>query len=78
MDRPHPFDPTMERLQGVFQEQRQAHGQTYEQLAHASGLSRATLFNLNAGRYHGDLRTWSILARTWGMTLDELLAPIWD
>lgn len=51
---------------------------TFDQLAAASGLSRQTLFNLNAGRYYGDIKTWAILARTWGVALDDLIAPIWD
>lgn len=76
--RRHPYDPDMTRLRAVFREQREAHGQTFDQLCANSGLSRQTLVNLSAGRYVGDLRTWAILARTWGMTLDELLTPIWD
>ena len=31
-----------------------------------------------AGRVHGDLRTWVILARVWDVSLDELIAPIWE
>lgn len=72
-----PFEPDMGRLRAVFTAQRKAHGQTFDELASTSGLSRQTLLNLSAGRYVGDLRTWAILARTWGMSLDELTAPIW-
>ncbi|MDN5767670.1 MAG: helix-turn-helix transcriptional regulator [Humibacillus sp.] len=76
--RPHPFDPDMTRMRAVFREQREAHGQTFDELCRQSGLARQTLVNLSAGRYVGDLRTWAILARTWDLSLDELLAPIWD
>ncbi|WP_202970238.1 MULTISPECIES: hypothetical protein [Actinomycetes] len=51
---------------------------TFDELAAASGLARQTLLNLSAGRYHGEVQTWAILARTWGMSLDDLIAPIWD
>jgi DNA-binding XRE family transcriptional regulator len=72
------YDPDMGRLRAVFTSQRQVRGQTFDDLAAASGLSRQTLLNLSAGRYNGDLRTWAILARTWEVALDELIAPIWD
>ena len=73
-----PHDPDMDRLREVFRTQRQAHHQTFDQLEAASGLARQTLLNLSAGRYNGDLRTWAILARTWGISLDDLIAPIWE
>jgi len=75
---PGPHDPQMDRLRDVFRAQRQAHHQTFEDLADASGLARQTLLNLSAGRYNGDLRTWAILARTWEISLDVLIAPIWE
>ena len=43
-----------------------------------SGISRRTLINISTGKYRGDLKTWMILARTWGMSLDGLLASAWD
>ena len=73
-----PIEPDMGRLRAVFTEQRKARGQTFDELARASGLSRQTLLNISAGRYRGDLRTWAILARCWGMSLDKLIAPIWE
>lgn len=51
---------------------------TFDELAEASGLARQTLLNLSAGRFHGDLKTWAILAKTWDVSLDDLIAPIWD
>lgn len=68
----------MDQLRGVFKTQRSSRGQTFDQLAAASGLARQTLLNLSAGRFHGDLRTWAILAHTWEISLDELIAPIWE
>lgn len=51
---------------------------TFDQLADATGLARQTLLNLSAGRVYGDLRTWAILAKTWDVALDDLIAPIWE
>lgn len=51
---------------------------TFDELAAASGLARQTLLNISAGRYYGEVQTWAILARTWGVLLDDLIAPIWD
>ncbi|MFT3860031.1 hypothetical protein [Micropruina sp.] len=51
---------------------------SYDDLAVQSGISRRTLINISTGKYKGDLRTWMILARTWAVTLDELLASTWD
>lgn len=51
---------------------------TFDELAEASGLARQTLLNLSAGRFYGDLKTWAILAKTWDVPLDDLIAPIWD
>lgn len=50
---------------------------TFDELAEASGLARQTLLNLSAGRFYGDLKTWAILAKTWDVSLDDLIAPIW-
>lgn len=51
---------------------------SYDDLADASGLSRRGLLYIGTGRYHGNLSTWLILAKTWDVTLDELLSPVWD
>lgn len=51
---------------------------TYDDLAEASGISRRTLLHISSGKYVGDLRTWVVLARVWQVSLDELLAPVWD
>lgn len=50
---------------------------TYDELAEATGLSRRTLLNIGTGTYHGDLRTWLILAKTWEVPLDDLLSNVW-
>lgn len=73
----HP-EPDLTRLAGAFRQQRERSGLTFDALAAASGLARQTLLNISAGRFYGDLRTWAILARTWGVALDDLIAPIWD
>lgn len=68
----------MSRLPAIFQERRALSGMSYDDLAVQSGISRRTLINISTGKYKGDLRTWMILARTWAITLDELLASTWD
>lgn len=68
----------MDRTRDVFNTWRARSGQSFDQLASASGLTRGTLLNLSSGRFRGDLRTWLILARTWDVPLDELLAPVWE
>ncbi|QTP19534.1 helix-turn-helix transcriptional regulator [Micrococcus luteus] len=50
---------------------------TYDELAEATGLARQTLLNLAAGRTYGDLRTWLILAKVWGVGLDVLTDGVW-
>lgn len=75
---PSPPEPDLDRLAQAFKDERAKSGMTFDELAEASGLARQTLLNLSAGRVRGDLRTWAILARTWGVTLDELIAPIWS
>ncbi|NDO78928.1 XRE family transcriptional regulator [Kocuria indica] len=50
---------------------------TFEELAEASRVSRRTLLNISAGNYHGDLRTWLMLAKAWGVSLDELFEAVW-
>lgn len=68
----------MARLRQVFNVQRERSGMTYDDLAEASGISRRTLLHISSGKYVGDLRTWVVLARVWQVSLDELLAPVWD
>lgn len=70
-------EPDLTRLRAIFVARRGGAQQTFEELAHASGLSRQTLLNISRGKYRGDLRTWLILARTWDVSLDELMGPVW-
>lgn len=67
----------MARLAHAFKVHKANSGMTYDQLAEATGLARQTLLNLAAGRTYGDLRTWLILAKVWGVTLDDLTAAAW-
>lgn len=62
----------------MFNRLRDESGQSYDDLAQASGLSRRTLINIGTGATLGDLRTWLILSRTWDKSMDELLAPVWE
>lgn len=71
-------EPNLDRLQAIFKAHRARSGMSYDQLASRSGLTRGTLINLGTGRYRGDLRTWLLLAKAWDLTLDELLAPVWE
>ena len=73
-----PPDPDLTRLREVFNRLRDESGQSYDDLAQASGLSRRTLINIGTGATQGDLRTWLILSRTWGQSMDELLASVWE
>lgn len=74
---PPPNIPDLGQLRRVFNDQRAACQMTFDELADASGLSRKGLLNISSGTSHGDLRTWLILARTWNIRLDDLLAPVW-
>lgn len=67
----------MARLAHAFKVHKANSGMTYDQLAEATGLARQTLLNLAAGRTYGDLRTWLILAKVWGVPLEALTAPVW-
>lgn len=69
--------PDLGQLRKVFNHHRAVRGMTFDELADASGLSRRGLLNISSGTSHGDLRTWLILARTWNISLDELLDPVW-
>lgn len=71
-------EPKLDRLREIFNATRIEHDQTFDALAEKSGLARQTLLNISSGKYRGDLRTWVILAKVWGTSLDTLLAPIWD
>lgn len=71
-------EPNLERLQGIFKDHRARSGMSYDALANRTGLTRGTLMNIATGRYRGDMRTWLLLSRAWDVTLDELLAPVWD
>lgn len=68
----------MGQLRTVFNVQRDKSGMTYDDLAEASGISRRTLLNISSGKYVGDLKTWVVLAKVWGVSLDDLIAPVWD
>lgn len=72
-----PPEPDLSVLRNVFNEFRSRSGMTYDDLAEATGLSRRTLLHISSGTYSGDLRTWLILAHTWGVSLDELFTPVW-
>ena len=56
---------------------RRASGLTFDQLAERSGVSRQTLLNISGGRYRGDIVTWLRLAPAFGVSLDELFAPVY-
>ena len=70
-------DPDLTQLRLILNKRRYESGMTFEALAEASGISRQTLLNLSSGKYHGDLRTWLRLSRTFGVGLDEMLADVW-
>lgn len=67
----------MARLAHAFKAHKANSGMTYDELAEATGLARQTLLNLAAGRTYGDLRTWLILAKVWGVGLDALASDVW-
>lgn len=67
----------MARLAHAFKVHKANSGMTYDELAEETGLARQTLLNLAAGRTYGDLRTWLILARVWGVPLDVLTQGVW-
>lgn len=71
-------EPDLSRLPSIFRERRALSGMSYDDLAVQSSISRRTLINISTGKYRGDLRTWMMLARTWEVSLDDLLAPTWN
>lgn len=73
-----PPSPDLTALRGSFNTARAASGMTFDRLADASGLSRRTLLNIFSGSTTGDLKTWLILSRVWGVPLDDLMAPTWE
>lgn len=73
-----PPEPDMSQLAAAFKTHKANSGMTYDQLAEATGLSRQTLLNIAAGRTYGDLRTWLILAKTWGIGMDATTRSVWD
>lgn len=73
-----PPDPDLDQLRFIISRARVKAGMTVEQLAEASGMSRQTVLNLGSGKYKGDLRTWLKVSRALGVSLDELLAPVWE
>lgn len=71
-------EPDLSALRQAFTELRREADMTYDELAEATGLSRRTLLNLGAGHFHGDLRTWLVLTRALGVSMDETLSPVWS
>ncbi|OFR90269.1 hypothetical protein HMPREF2863_06930 [Micrococcus sp. HMSC067E09] len=67
----------MAQLAHAFKVHKANSGMTYDELAAATGLARQTLLNLAAGRTYGDFRTWLILAKVWGVRLDDLTKDVW-
>lgn len=65
-------------MRSTFNAHRRDSGMTYDELAEVSGLSRRTLLNIGSGTYVGDLRTWLILAKVWGVSLDGLFEGVWN
>lgn len=70
-------EPDLSQLRLIFNERRANAGFTYDELVERSGLARQTLLNIASGKYHGDLRTWMLLSRAFGIDLDTMLAPTW-
>lgn len=70
-------EPDLTQLQQIFNQRRAQAGQTYDQLAEASGVARRTLLYIGTGKSHGELRSWLMLSQTWNIPLDELLGPVW-
>lgn len=69
-------EPDMMLLRDIFNRRRSEAGLTFDQLAEVSGVSRRTLLDISSGKYNGDLRTWLKLSTAFGVSLDELLAPL--
>lgn len=70
-------EPDLTQLRVIFNQRRHAAGMTFDELAAVSGLSRQTLLNVSSGRMNGDIRTWLLLSRAFGVPLDALLDPVW-
>lgn len=73
-----PPEPDLDQLRVAFNRARHAASLTFDQLAEYSGVSRQTLINLSQGRYYGDLKTWLKLSAAFGVSLDELVRPVWE
>jgi putative transcriptional regulator len=73
-----PPEPDLTQLRVALARARADAGWTFEQLSEQSGVSRQTLLNLSSGKHAGDLKTWLKLSRAFDVSLDDLLAPVWD
>lgn len=74
---PSPANPDFSELRAIFARQRAAAGLTIDELAERTELARDVL-NLSAGRFRDDLRTWLLLARAFEVSLDDVLASVWE
>lgn len=75
---PTPPDPDLDQLRLILGRARVEARFTLDELSARSGVGRQTIVNLSAGTNYGDLRTWLKLSRALGVSLDELLAPVWS
>lgn len=72
-----PNEPDMSQLRVILNVARHDANMTFDMLVERSGVSRNTLLNISSGKFNGDLRTWLKLARAFGVSLDDLLSPVW-
>ena len=72
-----PNEPDMSQLRVILNVARRDANMTFDMLVERSGVSRNTLLNISSGKFNGDLRTWLKLARAFGVSLDDLLSPVW-
>ncbi|WP_323127751.1 helix-turn-helix transcriptional regulator [Brevibacterium pigmentatum] len=69
--------PCISPLRVILNVARHDANMTFDMLVERSGVSRNTLLNISSGKFNGDLRTWLKLARAFGVSLDDLLSPVW-
>ncbi|MET9744668.1 helix-turn-helix transcriptional regulator [Streptomyces anthocyanicus] len=71
-----PPDPDFSALREEFARLRGERGWTFDELASRSGLARRTLIDLEHGRTPGNLTTWHVLAHTFDVPMEHLLAAL--
>lgn len=70
---PQPVEPDFKVLGAHLKALRVERGLSHDALAELSTVARRTILDMEAGRYGGRLRSWSLVAQGLGLPLSELV-----